>query len=117
MTDRAQAARLLAGKIATLASIVPDREGCDRVRVSTAELCKAMGQADGAKLEDVQDFARSVVALLDGHGLDTGCGCGYLALEVGPAEVVARALAEGRDPTVFTPADLDAYLAEVTSGP
>ena len=44
----------LAHKLLTLAAIVAEREGADMIAVRTEEFCKAMGQPEGARLEDVR---------------------------------------------------------------
>lgn len=113
-SHRRQDAWLLAHKLISLARGLEQLADADQLHVTTQELCRAMGRPDGAQLEQVQVFARDVAELMDGYGLDTACGCGYLAFTIGCTGAVERALAEGREPRIYTPADLnqafDAWL-------
>ncbi len=73
-----------------------------------------MGRPGGARLEEVQAFARDVVAYMAGFGTYVSCGCGYLSLRV-TGEETAQAFLEREDilePTTFTPTDLEAYFRE-----
>jgi hypothetical protein len=105
-----RSAWLFAHKLITLAKVVGEFAGTDLIHVTTAELCKGLGRPDGAVLEQVQQFAREVAELMRGYGLDTACGCGYLALTGGEEGCRERALEQDREPTVYTPDDLDAAL-------
>jgi hypothetical protein len=89
-----------------------EREGADMVRVTTRELCRALGKSEDtpASLEDVKSFVCELLPVLEEEGFSAVCGCGFLALQVVPMAVRDRAFDEGRDLEVFTPEDLDAYL-------
>ncbi|MBW1808942.1 MAG: hypothetical protein JRJ19_02670 [Deltaproteobacteria bacterium] len=82
------------------------------VAVRTEEFCKAMGQPEGARLEDVRDFVREVVEFMQGFGMYMICGCAYLSLSVAPEERLQLALDENREPISFSPVDIDDYIDE-----
>jgi len=109
---RRKSAWQLAHKLLTLAGIVAKREGADLVAVKTEEFCKAMGQPEGAKLEDVRDFVREVVEFMQGFGMYVVCGCSYLSLSVAPEQRMQLALDQNRQPTSFSPDSIDDYLNE-----
>jgi hypothetical protein len=111
-SSRSRQAWNLAHKILSLTRIVPEREGADLLEVSTAQICKAMGQPNGAKLEEVRDFVLQVVEFMQGYDAHLVCGCGYLSLLVSREELARRYFDEGREPTRFKPLDLDQYFDE-----
>jgi hypothetical protein len=110
MVERAE---VFARMLLELARAVPELEDADVLDVRTAEVVRAMGLEEGAPLEQVQAFAREVAARMEGHGISVVCGCGYLSLMVGPAELQEQAFAEGRELRSFEPDDLVAYYREL----
>ncbi len=107
-TEMKMRAWVLAHKLISMAPIVPPREHADLLVVTTQALCDAMGQPTGARLEEVQAFARDVVAFMKGFGIFVSCGCGYLSLRVTGEETAARFLEADREPVEYRPGDLDA---------
>jgi len=101
-----------AHKILSLARIAPAREGKDLLEISTREICRAMGQPEGAKLEDVRDFVFQVLGFLQGYDVHLVCGCGYLSLMASVEDWSERCVEGGSDPTSFAPPDLDQYFEE-----
>ena len=113
--DREQA-WLFAHKLITLTKAVREFAAADQLHVTTQELCKAMGRPDGAELEQVQRFAREVAEFMAGYGLDTACGCGYLAFTIEPEGVWEQAAAAGREPSAYTPRDVDEAWGALVAG-
>ena len=108
----------LAHKILSLIQVVPTREGKDLLQISTQEICRAMGQPEGAKLEEVKDFVFQVLGFLQGYDVHLVCGCGYLSLLASAEDWSERFLEHGREPTPFSPPDLEQYFYEhVINGP
>ena len=56
-----------------------------------------MGKPGGATMEEVKDFACSVVKRMQGHGVTVACGCGYLSLLVFTDAAMATACEENRE--------------------
>jgi hypothetical protein len=92
-----------------------EKEGADMLRVTTRELCRALGKSGEtpASLEEVKAYVCELLPILEEAGFSAVCGCGFLALQVVPLAVRDRAFEEGRDLKVFTPEDLDAYLNDI----
>ncbi len=99
-----------AHKLVTLGKAVTEREGKDLLYVSTEEICKAMGQPNGANLEAVQKFVHDVVEFMQGYEMYIVCGCGYLSLMISKAALVESAFENDREPTQFAPKSIDRYL-------
>jgi hypothetical protein len=102
----------LAHKILSLTKVVPAREGSELLEISTREICRAMGQPEGAKLEEVRDFVFQVLGFLQGHGVHLVCGCGYLSLMASAEDWSERFVEQGSEPTSFAPPDLEQYFNE-----
>jgi hypothetical protein len=101
-----------AHKILSLAKIVPSLERCDLLQVNTQEICRAMGQPEGAKLEEVRDFVYQVLGFLKEYEVHLVCGCGYLSLLASAEDWSERFVEQGREPTSFSPPDLEQYFNE-----
>lgn len=99
-----------AAKLAVLANLVHEREGADCVAVPTAELCRALGKADGADIDEVRQFSLAVQRHLGPLGMTAACGCAHLALQVMARDAMDRAVGEDRDLILFSPDDINAYL-------
>jgi len=109
---------VLAHKILSLTKIVQSLDGIDLLQVSTQEICKAMGKPEGARLEEVRDFVYQVLGFLQGYDVHLVCGCGYLSLLASAEDWSERFLEHGREPTPFSPPDLEQYFYEhVINGP
>ena len=108
--SRRKKAWCFAHKLITMVKVVPQREGKELVNVRTEEICKAMDQPSGAKLEDVQKFVYEVIEFMQGYDMDIICGCGYLSMMVSTTQTRERAIRENREPTSFVPDSIDKYL-------
>ena len=102
----------LAHQVLSLTRTVPEQEGADLLEVGTSVMCQAMGQPEGAKLEDVKQFVQQVVEFMQGYDAYLVCGCGYLSLLATRKEVAERYFAAGREPSRFCPPDWDAYFQQ-----
>jgi hypothetical protein len=111
-SQRRKQAWELAHKILSLTRIVPAQEGKDLLEIGTRELCRAMGQTEGAKLEEVKDFVFEVLEFLRGYDVHLICGCGYLSLKASAEDWTERFLGQNREPSSFEPPDLDEYFNE-----
>ncbi len=98
-----------AKKLAALANLVHEREGADCVAVPTDELCRALGKAEGAHIDEVRQFSLAVQRHLGPLGMTAACGCAHLALQVMARDAMDRAVEEARDLKVFNPESIEEY--------
>lgn len=98
-----------AHKILSIVKIIPEREGKELLVVRTAEICKAMGSEERAKLEDVQRFVFDVIAFLKAYEMYIVCGCGYLSLMICSMDHHETLIAE-RDTAGFAPNNFEDYF-------
>jgi hypothetical protein len=110
--DKKRRAWELAHKLITLGRIVSEKEGKDMLYVGTGEFCRAMGQPDGAGLEEVREFVLEVAEFMRGYDMYMVCGCGYLFMSVCKERTRDQALDEDRGLTSFTPVSVDNYFDE-----